>query len=401
MRLAGYCLAGLVFDWVLYHTWAVIPLFVDHDLRGDPEQLSRVQACSSIVYITMSIVIGRIADRVSRPWLVRAGCLLMIGACLLIPRAPTVGWLMLIVPLAGLSGAFFWPAVQAAIASEAGPARLERDIGWFNITWSAGKSIGFLTGATLKAEAGTGAALLAAACGAAAITLFYPLADRPGRGHRIEDHADPRVRATFMRMSWIMNFVAHGLGAAIANQYIKLCRDRSISLGRGDDPVGFYFGLFLFAVFASQTLTFVAMRFVTGWTYKRWPLYAAQLSTAAGTLAMAFATDARAALLVTPLIGVGLGFGYAASIYYSLHTPAGHGTFSGLHEAILGSGNLVLPLAAGALAARLGDLRWPYWLCAGATLAAIAAEEAVYRRSGAIALKRSTTQSAPSSSPGL
>lgn len=388
MRLWRYCIAGLLFDWVLYVVWCVIPLYAT-DLGAGPRDLGLLQACSSLVYVAMSVVMGCVADRVSRPLLVRLGCVLMVVACLLVPRAGSLWTLLAIVPVVGLSGTFFWPSVQGAIGAEARPDMLERDIGLFNVLWSIGKSVGFLTGAALKGGLGVPHALLAAAAGAAAITLFYPLRDLHGTAGRLADRADPGLRPAFLRMSWVMNFVAFGVGATIANQYILFCRAHAIGLGVGKDPVETFFGVILFGAFAWQTATFAAARFWRGWTYRRAPLYAAQILMAAGAALLAHVTDARWLLLCTPLLGIGLGFGYVASLYYSLHATEEHGKYSGLHEAILGSGNFAMPLAAGALAGGLGDLRWPYWLCALSALAAIAVEEVIYRTMRRSSSKRS------------
>ena len=46
----------------------------------------------------------------------------------------------------------------------------------------------------------------------------------------------------------------------------------------------------------------------------------------------------------------------------------------------MGLGNFVLALGGGLLADGLGDLRAPYWLGAGAILAAVLLEEAAFRR---------------------
>src|SRR6185295_19557104 len=86
-------------------------------------------------------------------------------------------------------------------------------------------------------------------------------------------------------------------------------------------------------------------------------------------------------LAAAALVGVGLGFANASSIYYSLHGPADHGKYAGLHEAILGAGSFLAPLAGGALADLTHDLRSPYWLAGGGMIAAMAIQEIVYRRS--------------------
>ena len=375
MRLFLYCLAGLVFDWLLYVVWTMVPLRAD-EFGATPFQLGLLQACSSIVYVTMCILLGRLADRAHRPLLARFGCLLMIGSCLILPLARNVWGLIAMMPLLGLSGAFFWPSIQAAIGAEAPARRLERDIGLFNVLWSIGKSLGYLSaGAMKQAHVTLSASLLLAAAGAAAVFCFYPFRDGPRASatDRPDDHADPSRRLAFLRMSWIANFAVFGVGATLGSQYIKWIKT-GVSLD-GLDPA-FFFGLFLGSVFVFQTAAFVVLRMTRAWTYRAAPLFGSQAALAAVCLALG-ATSPWLILACAPFIGVGLGVGYASSIYYSLHTPAGHGKLSGLHEAILGAGNFLVPLAGGALA--WFDLRAPYWLCAFLCLAAVAAEGCVLR----------------------
>jgi len=377
MRLWQYALAAFVFDWLLYVVWTVVPLHAK-DLGADAFDLGMLQAVSSAVYIVMSVVMGRVADRASRPLLVRIGCAMMIACCFLVPRTGSFPLLLAVMPVLGLAGTFFWPCLQGAIGAESSPERLLRDIGLFNILWSAGKSIGFLMGGSLKEGWGLSPTLMAAAGGAAAVMLFYPWRDTPRREASLSSRVAVDVRRRYLFIGWIMNFVAFGAGATIGNQYILLCRDRRMSLGFGDDPVETFFGLALFGVFLSQTIVFAVVRRWSGWTYRRAPLYGSQVCLAAGAVILGVAGNPWLALASTPLLGIGLGMGYVASIYYSLDTPEGHGKYSGLHEAIVGLGSF-LPLAAGVAARGLGDLRWPYWLCAALALGAIVVEERIWR----------------------
>ncbi len=381
MRLRRYCIAALLYDWALYAVMMVIQLRAS-DLGATPAVLGGLQAVYACVYIVMSVVMGHAADRVSRPLMARVGCLLLVACCIAIPRANSTAGFFAIMPLLALAGTCFWPSLQGALGSEAPRARLDRDLGLFNIFWSTGKAAGFLTGAVMKGTLGTHAALIAAGAGGVAIVLFYPRSDTARETPRPAEALEPRPRSSFLRMSWVMNFVGYGIGATLASQYNLLCKDRGIGLPGSPAPVEFFFGTFMFACFAGQALTFVVLRAWAGWTYRRAPLYVAQVAMAAACVGIAHLSSATALLALTPLVGMGLGVAYAASLYYSLHSTEEPGRFAGLHEAILGSGNFILPLAAGALAGGLGDLRWPYWLCGGVALVAIAIEEILYRSSG-------------------
>src|SRR5204862_5350019 len=128
------------------------------------------------------------------------------------------------------------------------------------------------------------------------------------------------------------------------------------------------------------TAAFVVLQRGRGWTYRRDLLYLSQLLVAAAAGALPFTRSDAILLALAPLVGIGIGFAYASSIYYSLHGPADHGKYAGLHEAVLGSGTILVPLAGGVLADLNRDLRLPYWLAGAATFVAIGIQEIVYRK---------------------
>lgn len=388
MRLWLYGLAALLMDWSLYVVWTVNPVHADA-MGASPLELGVIQALSSTAYIVTCVLAGRFADRGRRPLWVRGSCVLMAILCLAIPSTTSVGALALLMPLLGFAAALFWPALQAAIGKEAPRGELEREIGLFNILWSLGKGAGFATGGLLLARLAPGPTLLVAAGGLAAIFLFYPLRDRPGTdGDRVDDHADPRVRRAFLQMSWVANFAGFGISTAIANQYIKWVR---AGVRLDGLEVETFFGVFLGAIFLAQTATFAILRVAKGWTYRVAPLVLTQCAIVDGSALLALLSTPWAILSAAPLLGAGFGFAYAASLYYSLHTPRGQGRYSGLHEAVIGAGNLLVPLAGGGAAVLAGSLRAPYVVCAAAGLFAIAVQAAIYVRMRSSWAQSSTT----------
>ena len=69
-------------------------------------------------------------------------------------------------------------------------------------------------------------------------------------------------------------------------------------------------------------------------------------------------------------------------VYYSLHSIAPGGGRIGIHETILGSGNLFGPLAGGLVGEYIGA-RAPYMLAAGVIAIALAAQAIYLRRAQA------------------
>ncbi len=362
-----------MFDWLVYAAWVVIPITAT-GLGASSTQLGLLQTASTLVYALNCLWVGRMADRTSKSLLARCGCVLAALACLALSRADSLGHLFLIVPVLGLANSLFWPSVESALGSESGPKGLEKAVGLFNVLWSAGKSLGFFLAGWMMQALGAAHAMYAAAASAAAVALFYPNAG-PSRSQEGREPARAEL-AAYRTMGYIANFFLHGVGAVLTTHYFKYlsAADRG-----GMNPKAF-FGLFLGVVFGAQTLLFWALLPNARWTYRRDLLYGSQLLAGAACFALTLTRDPGLTLLLALPLGAGFGFAYASSIYYSLHGPADHGKFSGIHEAVVGLGNFVLALGGGLLADALGDLRFPYWLGAGAIAAAVLLEEAAFRR---------------------
>lgn len=374
MRLWRYCLAGFLFNWLGFVFWSVVPI------RGDAfgassTELALLQTASTVFYVANSLFMGWLSDRVSRAALAKIASVAAIVACLLVPRAESLMFLYFVVPLMGIAGGIYWPSIQGAVGAESGPARVEKAIGWFNVSWSIGKTLGFALGAGwLVATYGHSLTMDIAAAAALPILFIYP-ADRVVRWE--ETHESTTAdRAAFRTIGYVANFLAFGIGTVFSSQFIKYLGSAHLE-GIGDRRA--FFGVFMGSIYAAQTLAFVVLQRSRVWTYRRVLLYGTQVVCGAAAASVTFLSGSSL-LAAAALVGLGLGFSNASSIYYSLHGPADHGKYAGVHEAVLGTGTVLVPLAGGILADQFHDLRMPYWLAGGATLLAIGIQEWVYYR---------------------
>ena len=374
MRLWRYCIAGLLFNWLAFVFWTVVPIRAV-GFHASSTQLALLQTASTFFYVLNSIFIGRLSDRVSRALLARVACVMAIIACGLTVYIGSLNLLFLVVPIMGVPGSIYWPSVQGAVGAESGPDRLDRTIGWFNVSWSIGKTAGFVIAGWLIATQGHSLTLWLAAASAVPVLLLYPgdRKTRPEGTHAIE----AGHREAFRTIGYVANFLAFGVGSVFQNQFFKYLEGSALHL-RWDSQK--FFGYFLGAIYLTQTLLFVVLQRGSAWTYRRSLLYGTQILCMAAAVGVTFLTSDLAILAVGGVVGISLGFANASSIYYSLHGPADHGKYAGVHEAVLGAGTILIPLAGGAMADLSHDLRMPYWLAGGATLVALAVEEIVYRR---------------------
>jgi MFS family permease len=338
-------------------------------LGAGPFELGVLAALSTGTYALLAGVCGRLADRLPRTQFARLSCIGILIGCIGLTTAPSLGWMFLCAPFVGGSMSPFWPSVQASLADRTRLQNLERHLGRFNMSWSAGKSCGFLVGGTLVAAAGVGAAFTLASC--IAFTIFFLL---PGEvsARPPEDFRDLHPQAPlFRRLAWVANSVAYGLAATLNHHYPRLVHEF------GWSP--HIFGICLGLVYVTQTLAFGALLlFPQVWRYRRSALFVPQLLMLVAVVSLPFAGLGR--VLVSALVfGCGLGICYYSSIYYSLHTLADRGRNAGVHEALIGLGSMTVPLIGGLVARELGALWAPYAVAGGAVALSLILQEALYR----------------------
>lgn len=359
-------------------------------LGATPLELGLLPAVWSIVYIIAAIRMGHLSDRVPRLRLSAAGAAIVVIAMIVLALARQILGIHLGLAILAAGLAMFWPSLQAALAEADPPGRLQHNLGKFNLSWSSGKGIGFAVGGVLYAAHGFGlvAGLSASLALAVAILLGTTPASRAGAARTGAGPAPsslpdmPRglpspavvagTSAAFLAAAWLANGVAYGINATLTYHFPKYLEAQGSRAA--------HFGIFLGLVCLSQTVAFAVLARVTSWRFRRAPLYAMHLLLALVLLLLPILRMPVLHLLLAPFIGASLGLAYYSSIFYSLHATARPGRNTGRHEAIIGSGVLIVPPLGGFLATASGELAAPYWFCAGLSILAIGFEEYLLRR---------------------
>lgn len=356
MRLARYCAASFVVDGTFYILWTVLPFLLIR-FGADPSQQGLLPMISGATYIVFSITFGWVSDRVSHGLMMRIGLIVTGVGMFLLMTAKRLEDLYLLAPVASVGTAMFWPTIQAAIGREAPSGKLDRALGWFNVFWSTGKALGFFLGGWMLSEFKPDATLLCAGAATWAVILLLPLRDFQGAPAAESPIELPRAPG-LLRAAWMGNFAAFA-AANILNTHYPVFLTGSLRLE--ESAANTTFGNLLGTIFTAQTAAFAVMLVSSFWTFRWTPLL---LLTFVMGAAVLWLPDAPNMLLVAIPIGFGLGMAYNASIFYSLHGPKRQGLKAGVHEAIIGSANVIPPYVAGLLAEKLGDLRWPFWTAA-------------------------------------
>ena len=404
--------ASFAADLQLYLVYTAVP-FKALRLGADPLLLGLLAAASTGTYALVVPFTGHTSDRVPRLMLARICCLGVILACIGLTMASSLGRMLAWMPLLGASMACFWPSVQASIADRARPGALEHDLGRFNLSWSLGKGSGFLFGGILLSAFGAPVVFTIASLLVFAIFCVLPIPNsdglgpidallardarrRAGMGTADSDTslatAAPRAGAAppvtvdaaaidaralvFRRLAWAANCTAYGVAASLIYHYPRVVAAHGWSTR--------VFGVFLGGIYFTQTLAFLfMMRRPDTWRFQRARLYLPQLAMLAALVALPFADQPRLAI-AAPVYGAGLGICYYSSIYYSLLAPSARGRNAGVHEALIGLGGMVVPLAGGILARAFGAAWLPYAVAAAGVALSLLLQEALYQRGVAV-----------------
>ncbi len=392
--LAVLCVAAYLADMALYLVMTAAP-YRALALGAGPVILGVLPAARALPYSLSTVWAGGFTEGRERLKAARVSLALGALAVAALIVAPGIPWLLVLLAVLGTALAFFWPAVQATLADLAGRGEVTANLGWFNIAWSLGKGSGFLFGGLLLAGLGFGAVFAASAGAILAVALLVTaIRVRPGafgdpgsggaasgpnrgaapdRGHEgaaevavggpAPGAPDPAVSRRFRHAAWVANGVGFGVVAVLNTHYPNWLEE----IGRGETVFGTYLGL----IFFSQTAAFIVLTRFGGWRYRPGPLLLAQLPLLP-ILAVLPLLRAPAAILATaPLVGLGLGMTYFASLFYSVDDPAARGRNAGIHEMLLGVGSLALPILGGGLAQITGHLQAPYLFTAAAVAVSI------------------------------
>lgn len=314
---------------------------------------------------------GRLSDRLGRRILVVMGPLIFSISSFLATQATEVGHILVLAGFNGLGMAIFWPSFQAWVADSQTGSNLARNIGSFNMSWTAANLLGpTLSGILFTLH--TRVPFLVA--GVLSFMLFFVL--RASIGDRVpqpvkeksvdfQGAEDPVCGKTFLYAIWIANFASWFILGNLRYQFPKLARDMAMSPST--------IGLLLSCVGFSQFLGFFLLRGSARWHFKKSFLLGAQLLGGAGLLLISFFSRPLVFASSFILIGLCASLTYYSSLYYSICLLKRKGKGTGLHESILGSGVVLGPLLGG-IVAYSGGLRAPYALCLAVLLGAIVVE---------------------------
>jgi DHA1 family multidrug resistance protein-like MFS transporter len=341
------------------------------DLGGNPVELGLIGTMTASVHMILANLGGRLSDRLGRRILMVAGPFIFAISCLLTTQAGKVFHILALASLNGVGMAIFWPSFQAWVAESRAGSNLARNIGSFNMSWTASQIIGptlsgFLFSLHPRVPFWAAAAL--------SFLLFFLLrasvsdkSPQPAKGGAILPLGteDSDGGMGFLYAIWIANFASWFILGNLRYQFPKLARDMAISPST--------IGLLLSCIGLSQFLGFFFLRGSDRWHFKKSYLLGAQLLSASGLLLIFFFAQKLIFASAFILIGLSVSLTYYSSLYYSVRLLKRKGKGTGLHESILGSGVVLGPFLGGVVALSVGP-RAPYGLCLAVLAVAVVME---------------------------
>jgi MFS family permease len=341
-------------------------------------ELGIIGSAAAGFYALVVVSAGTLSDRLGRKRVIVTGAIITGIAHLVMPLSRTPMHLILLMLVLGCGMASFWPVLEAWMSEEGSAEELRKELGAFNVSWSAGGAIGpFIAGFLY-----TQSVIVAFACagaGALFVGFLASLHKKPGvplnpvGGGKTNTPAEintESVSRSTLYAAWIANFASWFTISEIRVLFPKL------GLDLGMQP--WIIGTVMFCLSLALTIMFYAMGVSGRWHNKIAPLLCAQALLVILLLASTVVDSPLAFGIIFSGLGLGYGVTYSYSLYCSVVGSLNKGAASGRHEMVLGTGALLGPLIGGAAAHFLHAPRAPYLLAAGMVMAAIIAEAIVF-----------------------
>lgn len=346
------------------------PLLALERFGADSLKLGLLGFGPAIVYALSCAGSGLWVDRFGFRKVITAACLFLPAVFLSIFWVSRYRHLLLLALAAGVGASFFWPAMIRWLGEDAREDTLRLRVGNYNIALIGGVMVGPLISGFLFPIDYRLPFLLSAGL-ALAILLIFRLGKKPlpaGGGlapsDPVREDLSDKPRTGFDYIGWAANFGAwFAIGSSQA-----LFPGLALQL---PDPIGERaLGVMIALIPAGQVAVFILLRSFRRWHYRYSFLLLFQLLGLGGLLILAF--NRAPLIFFAGFLGIGFagGMTYFSSIYYSVHRQEKKGKKGGFHEAFLGLGVALGPLAGGLAGRQLG-LRAPYLLAAAVLAAGI------------------------------
>ncbi len=319
-----------------------------------PMWLGLIAAAGSVAYTLLTLLAGRLSDRVGRKVTAIGATLLAALSMWGLYQSERIWHLALYSGAYGASVAFFWPTLSAWFSDMAASTgrHLNRMLGNFNLAWSSGMVLGALLGGVWWRAWGAGSFLvLIIVLVSTAVGLFFvpefggKATTRPPEP-KAEAGISPETNRRFLLSARLLVFLSWFMSGVILTILPKLANLRNMP--------EYHTGLAIAAFYVSLVLLIWLGRTSSRWQYRRWPLILPVPLAIVGMGLVATAESLPAFVLACFIAGTCAALAAVCALYYALHgRQSGRAASTAVHEAVVGLGAVAGALVSGFLAEHL------------------------------------------------
>jgi Na+/melibiose symporter-like transporter len=323
--------------------------FYTHDrLAFDATENLLLGLAYGALYIAGASASHRVTEKVGEKRLLSLVLLALVGTHAAIFVWPTGTVLGLVLPAIAFLLGVKWPIVESFMSAGETPRELLRMSARYNVTWASSVPLGLSLSGTMIASSRPETLFLApAVIGAVAFALCqFGFPERPvhldaGHPERPDAAELARYGALTVSARWAM-MLSYSLIFLLAPLMPEILARLGLDVAHSTPTAALLdFG---------RLGSFVLMAAYVGWRLRSAPLALAIVTLPVAFCLVLFANHVAIAVLGEALLGLAAGFAYYSALYYALVAKNASVDAGGAHEALIGLGYALGPLAG--LAAR-------------------------------------------------
>ena len=279
---------------------------------------------------------------------------------------------------AGLLTSLYWPPIMGWLSIGHEGRDLNRRLGVYNISWSAGLAVSpFLGGILIQSSllASLFVAMMFAVLAFVAITLAHP----PGvqgvqRNNSNNAQTSLNLTGSFLPgFRWMAGIALATVFTCVGLTKTQLALLFTMELGFSKS----HFGAVTAVIWLVNCLVFFAASRTHLWHYKILPLILAQLAVLGSMLVIIKSSLIVSFFLAAGLMGFGQAFAYVSHQFYAASQSRKRSGSMAVHEILLSAGQIMGFLAGGYLADSFGRRAVPYWFGFSVVLAGMIVQSAM------------------------
>jgi MFS family permease len=282
--------------------------------------------------------------------------------------------------LSGLLTSIYWPPIMGWLSTGHEGIDLNRRLGTYNMSWSAGLAVSpFLGGLLVESSLVTAlfAAIIFSALAFVAVTLAHPPKLQEAQRNSNDSSQvllDP-ASSLLPRFRWTSRIALVTVFTCVGLMKTQLALLFTMELGFAKSR----FGTVTAIMWLVTCLVFFTASKTHIWHYKFLPSILAQLAVLLSMLMIIESSLPTTFFLVAVLMGLGQAFAYISHQFYAASQSTKRSGSMALHEILLSAGQIIGFVAGGYLADFFGRRTVPYWFGFFVIVIGITTQLAVWR----------------------